>query len=199
MAALPTEFQRALLAELPDAERVRLWGDQLNSFLAEPSELTPSQMRTRALLPNQLTPSQRNLLLDVRADLLRLTSSSVPAGKRFLAFARYQARANQLFGNRMDFDRILARIGTDLSVADRDGLIAELQSEVMHPGEAQLRSLSWRVTRALPWTQCNCNGLFSCSGSTELCLQTQPPCTAGDCNGTVGGGWCTGGVCRNVE
>lgn len=199
MAALPTEFQRALLAQLPDADRVRLWTDQLDSFLEEPSELTPKQLRTRTLLPSRLTPPQRDLLLEVRANLSRLVASSTPVGQQFLAFARYQARANLLFSNRSDFDRITARIGTDLSVADRDELIAKLQSEVMHPGEPELRALSWRVIRSLDTPpQCNCNGLFSCAESS-LCLQTSPPCTEGDCNGTAGGGWCSGGVCRAVE
>lgn len=201
VAALPAPFQRALLAALPDADRVRLWTDHLNSFLGVPSELTPSQLRTRALLTDELTPSQRALLLEMQADLSRLTSSSTPTGLQFLTFARYQARAHRIFPNRVDFDRITARSGTDLSVADRDALIAELQSEIMHPGEAELRALSWRVTKTFTRAvNCNCNGLFSCGDpEVALCLQTQPPCEEAPCNGTIGGGICRDGVCQNVE
>lgn len=201
VAALPFPFQRALLAELGDSERVRLWTDQLDSFLREPADLTPSQLRTRALLPEPLTQSQRDLLLEMRADLSRLTSSSTPTGQQFLAFARYQARARQIFGSREEFDLITARIGTDLSVSDQDAVFASLQSEVMHLGEAQLRALSWRVTKAVTRVEdCNCNGLFSC-GNPEmmLCWQTSPPCAEAPCGGTIGGGICRDGTCQNVE
>jgi hypothetical protein len=195
VAALPTEFQRALLEQLPDSDRVRLWDDHLASFLSEPSELTLSQLRTRALLHEELTSSQMELLREVRADLPRLTSNSVPVGHRFLAFARYRARANRLFENSVDFDRITARIGIELSVAERDEVIAELQSEVMHPGEARLRSVSWRVSSSLTRrAACNCASLFNCDGNA-LCWQTVPPCTEGPCGGTIGGGWCSAGRC----
>ena len=198
VAALPTPFQRALLAELPDADRVRLWTDHLNSFLEESSELTPSQLRTRALLPSRLTASQRDLLLEMRSDLSILTSSSTPTGKQFLAFARYRARAHRIFPDRVDFDLITARIGPDLSVGDRDALIGEFQSEVMHRGEAQLRSLSWRVSRVFtPPIPCNCNGFTSCGNpDISLCMQTSPPCSEAPCGGTIGQGICTDGACQ---
>lgn len=199
VAALPNEFQRALLEELPDADRVRLWDDHFESFLGEESELTSSQLRTRALLYDELTSSQRDLLSDMRANLTQLTASSIPTGKRFVAFARYQARANQVFSNRADFDRITARIGTSLGVAERDKIFAELQSEVMHPGEAGLRSLSWRVSSSVTRRSgCNCKSLFNCDNG-QLCWQTVPPCAPGPCGGTIGSGWCSAGVCTNQE
>lgn len=201
VAALPLPFQRALLAELPDADRVRLWTDHLNAFLEDQSRLSPAQLRTRAMIPDQLTKAQRDLLLEMRADLSTLTSSAVPTGQQFLAYARYQARAHRIFENRADFDRITSRIGADLSVAERDALIADLQSEVMHRGEAQLRELSWRVASTFTRAEsCNCNGLFSCGDPNQtLCLQTSPPCEEAPCSGTIGGGICRDGTCQNIQ
>jgi len=100
-------------------------------------------------------------------------------------------------GHRADFARIVARIGVEPTAAERETRIAALQAEVMHPGEVQLRALSWRVVKSVSRNQpCTCRW-----GGCEdplLCVQTQPPCEEGPCGGTIGGGTCDG-QCQAID